>query len=150
LRSTYLLTVDGEVERPLRLTLADIVALPFVERVVRIDCAGGPRDDATMRGPTIEHLMDLAGTREGACLAVFHCADGHRERIPLVDLILCGAFLVYAVDGEPAGEPEQPVRLAIPGKFGHLWAKWVQRVELQADAEVQGVLGGGARRGLGL
>lgn len=131
----YTLRIDGEVDRPLVLDYRAILALPAVERVVRLDCAGGPRDDATMRGPSLAHLIALAETRDAACLAVFHCADGHSESIPLVDLLHCDAFLVYSVNGEPAGEPERPVRLAIPGKFGHLWAKWVRRIELLADAD---------------
>jgi DMSO/TMAO reductase YedYZ molybdopterin-dependent catalytic subunit len=26
-----------------------------------------------------------------------------------------------------------PLRLAVPGKYGHKWAKWVRRVQLIAD-----------------
>lgn len=130
----YVLRVDGEVDRPLALSLDAILALPFVERVVRIDCAGGPRDDTVMRGPTLEHLLTLAGARDNACLAVFHCADGLSESVPLVDLIQCEAFLAYSADGQPVGEPDRPVRLAIPGKFGHLWAKWVWRIEVVSEA----------------
>lgn len=131
----YVLRVDGEVDRPLALTLDAIQALPFVEEVVHIDCAGGPRDDSVMRGPTLEHLLALAQARDNVCLAVFHCADGLSESVPLVDLIQCGAFLAYAADGQPVGEPDRPVRLAIPGKFGHLWAKWVYRIELVSEVQ---------------
>ncbi len=132
-QSSYVLRIDGEVDRPLALTLEEILSLPFVERSVRLDCAGGPRDDTVMRGPTLEHLLAMAQARDGACLAAFHCADGLTETIPLVDLIQCQAFLVYLADGEPAGEADRPVRLAIPGKFGHLWAKWVCRIELLSE-----------------
>lgn len=126
----YVLRIDGEVDNPLTLTLEEILSLPFVERAVRLGCAGGPRDDTVMRGPTVEQLLTLAGARDDACLAAFHCADGLTETIPLVDLIQCQAFLVYLADGEPVGDADRPVRLAIPGKFGHLWAKWVCRIEL--------------------
>ncbi len=128
----FTLTIDGEVGRPLSIAYAELLELPAVERVVRLDCAGGPRDDTTMKGLSVEHLLALVEARDCVCRAVFHCADGHSESIPLVDLLLCEAFLVYSVNGEAAGEPDHPIRLAIPGKFGHLWAKWVQRIELLA------------------
>lgn len=134
-RSPFRLIIDGEVDRPLHLSYDEILELPRVERTVHLDCAGGLRDDTVMGGTPLEGLLALARARGGACRAVFHCADGLTENIPLVDLLHCGAFLVYSVDGEPAGEPDCPVRLAIPGKFGHLWAKWVCRIELLADSE---------------
>jgi len=43
------------------------------------------------------------------------------------------AFLAYTVNGERIPMYGYPLRLAIPGKYGYQWAKWVVRIELVAD-----------------
>jgi DMSO/TMAO reductase YedYZ molybdopterin-dependent catalytic subunit len=130
---SFTLTVDGEVDRPLVLRYDELLALPSTERLLSMSCFGGPHDDALMKGVTVARLLALAGARGSASRAVFHCADGHHETIPLVELLQNEAFLVYAVNGESVDDPGRPLRLAIPGKLGHKWAKSVQRIELIAD-----------------
>ena len=43
------------------------------------------------------------------------------------------AFLAYSVNGEAVPKLGYPLRLAIPGKYGYQWAKWVVRIELVSD-----------------
>ena len=130
---SFTLTVDGEVDRPLVLPLDELMALPATERSLSMSCFGGPHADALMKGVTLARLLALAQARGGASRAVFHCADGYNESIPLVELLQNDAFLVYTVNGERLHETGWPVRLAIPGKFGYKWAKSVQRIEILSD-----------------
>jgi DMSO/TMAO reductase YedYZ molybdopterin-dependent catalytic subunit len=111
----------------------ELLALPATERSLSMSCFGGPHADALMKGVTLARLLALAQTRGSASRAVFHCADGYNESIPLVELLQNDAFLVYAVNGEAVDELGWPVRLAVPGKFAYKWAKSVQRIELVAD-----------------
>ena len=40
--------------------------------------------------------------------------------------------MAYRVNGECLEKFGYPLRLAIPGKYGYKWAKWVVRIELVA------------------
>ncbi len=124
------LTVVGDVDRPLTLRYDELLRLPAIERRVLMDCMSGSRSSAVMKGVSIARLVAMSEARDTVSLAVFHCVDGHCERVPLVDLLYGEAFLAYSVKGERPAEPSWPPRLAIPGRFGYKWAKWVQRIEL--------------------
>jgi DMSO/TMAO reductase YedYZ molybdopterin-dependent catalytic subunit len=78
-------------------------------------------------------LIELAGATESACRAIFHCSDGHRETLSLADLLGCDAFLALSSDQQGI-EDQRRVRLVVPGKFGERWAKYVERIELVAEA----------------
>jgi DMSO/TMAO reductase YedYZ molybdopterin-dependent catalytic subunit len=129
---SFTLTVDGEVDHPIVLRYDELLAMPATERSVRLVCVSGPRERTLMKGVALSHLFELARVRDSASLAVFHCPDGYRERVPLVEVLRCESFLVYSVDGESADKLGWLLRLAIPGKSGYKWAKTVQRVELVA------------------
>ena len=131
--NSFTLTIDGAVRRPIVLQYDQVLALPAVDRMVRMDCMSGIRSNIAMKGVTLAHLFCLARARGSACRAVFHCADGHCESIPLIDLLRHEAFLAYSEDGEPVDDMGCPLRLAVPGKYGYKWAKWVRRVQLVAD-----------------
>jgi DMSO/TMAO reductase YedYZ molybdopterin-dependent catalytic subunit len=130
---SFTLKIEGEADRPLVLPYDDLLELPAVERTVPMSCSGGTREDAVVKGVTVAHLLALARVRDTARLAIFSCADGHEEAIPLIDLIRNEAFLVHTVDEEHADKPEYPVRLCVPGKFACHWAKGVERVELVGE-----------------
>lgn len=126
---SFTLTIDGAVGHPLVLRYDQLLELPAVEREVRMDCVGGFRNNTVMKGVPLTHLLDLAEVQDTARRAVFHCADGYRESIPIVEL-KHEAFLVYSVNGAHVEKLGYPLRLAIPGKYGYKWAKWVQRIEI--------------------
>src|SRR3990172_1876861 len=129
----FTLAVDGAVERPLALTYARLLSLPALERDVTLDCGKGTSTTSTMKGPAFSSLLDLAGANDDACRAVFYCTDGHRESISIADLLLCDAFLACDTSEESSGDEDCAVRLVVPGKFGHRWAKSVKRIEIVAD-----------------
>ena len=126
----HMLTIDGEVDRPVVLRFDELLLLPAVERRVQIVCASGEISDAVMRGVTLADVFDLARVRSTARLALFTCSDGYQERVSLADLIQREAFLAYWVGGEQVEEPGSLPRLSIPGKVGSRWAKGVRRIEL--------------------
>lgn len=127
------LIVDGDVERPVELRYDELLELPAVDRTVRMDCVSGFRNNTVMKGVSVAHLFDLADVQRSARRAIFHCADGYFESIPVPDLIQHDAFLAYSVNGEAVDRLGHPLRLATPGKYGYKWAKWVKRIELIND-----------------
>ena len=129
----YRLRIEGAVEQPSSLAFDEIRALPSVTRQVRMDCVGGTRNNSVMKGVPVQEFLDRAGVQPQARRAVFHCADGYYVSIRLEELLQREAFLAYAINDEEVPRMGYPLRLAMPGKYGFQWAKWVVRIELAAD-----------------
>ena len=127
---SFTLTVDGAVERPQMWDFDALAALPSEEVVVRMDCVSGFRNNTMMRGVTVASLLEVVGPLAGARRAIFSCADGYYTSSPLADLGEAGAMLVYEVNGEREASFGFPLRVALPGRYGYQWAKWVQRIEI--------------------
>ena len=132
--NTFNLIVDGAVEHPLSLSWQDLQVLPLVHRHVRMDCVGGFRNNTNMGSIPVEHLLELAGVRPQAQRVVFHCLDGYYVSLELGDLREREAFLARTTNGEELAKFGFPLRLAMPGKYGYQWAKWVQRLEVVTDS----------------
>ena len=73
--ATFKLTVDGLVERPLSLGLADLRALPARSQVTRHDCVEGWSCIGRWTGVPLAEVLTRAGLKPGARYAVLHCAD---------------------------------------------------------------------------
>ena len=86
-----------------------------------------------MAGVSVQHLLDQAGVSPQARRAVFHCLDGYYVSLELQDLREREAFLVHTTNGEKLPKFGYHLRLAVPGKYGYQWAKWVQRLEVATD-----------------
>jgi DMSO/TMAO reductase YedYZ molybdopterin-dependent catalytic subunit len=129
----YRLEVEGAVERPLSFSFDEIRAMPSVARQLRQDCVGGFRNNSVMEGVPLQSLLERSGIAPEARRAVFHCADGYYSSIDLKELLEWEAFLAYKMNDQEIPKFGYPLRLAIPGKYGYQWAKWVVRIELVTD-----------------
>jgi hypothetical protein len=118
--------VDGAGDRPFLTGL-----LPALNAMSRSTAARARAPH--QHEPAFSGLLDLAGANDDACRAVFYCTDGHRESISIADLLHCDAFLACDTSEESSGDEDCAVRLVVPGKFGHRWAKSVKRIEIVAD-----------------
>jgi DMSO/TMAO reductase YedYZ molybdopterin-dependent catalytic subunit len=127
---TFMLTVDGAVARPRMWRFEELAALPSREVAVRMDCVSGFRNNTMMRGVTVASVLEMVGPLAGARRAIFWCADGYDTSSTLADVREAGAMLVWEVNGEREARFGFPLRLAMPGRYGYQWAKWVQRIEV--------------------
>ena len=130
---SYRLEVVGAVSQAESLSYREIRALPSVRRQVRLDCVGGFRNNSLMEGVLLELLLDRSGIQAEARRVIFHCADGYYSSLDLQELLQREAFLAYRVNGQEIPKFGYPLRLAIPGKYGYQWAKWVVKIELVTD-----------------
>lgn len=130
---TYRLEITGAVQLPVSLSFQELLDMPSVTRQVRQDCVGGFRNNSVMKGVPFKTLLEQCGILPGAKRAVFHCADGYYSSLDLQDLLDREAFLAYQTNDQSVPQLGYPLRLAVPGKYGYQWAKWVVAIELVTD-----------------
>ena len=135
------LVVDGLVERPLMLSLAQLRALPARTQITRHDCVEGWSCIGEWTGARLGPLMALAGLKPAARHVVFHCADtldasappGRRkyyETLDLVDVFHPQTILAYAMNGAPLTVAHgAPLRLRAERQLGYKQAKYLMRLE---------------------
>jgi DMSO/TMAO reductase YedYZ molybdopterin-dependent catalytic subunit len=128
----YRLAVSGLVDRPLRLTAAELDAGDALEAT--LDCTGGFYSRQRWRGIRLGRLVDRAGAKDDAGYVRVISHTGYRWSFSLADAR--GLLLATRVGDEPlAHEHGAPARLVAPGRRGFEWVKWVTRVELHSDRD---------------
>jgi DMSO/TMAO reductase YedYZ molybdopterin-dependent catalytic subunit len=134
--ATWRLEVDGEVRRPLSLTLADIRARPSTETYDTLECisnrvGGDLIGNALWKGIALLSLVEEAGPGRSARFVMFESADGYTESLPLEFALDDKVRLVYEMNGVPLPATHGfPLRVVSPGKYGIKHPKWLTRVTL--------------------
>jgi DMSO/TMAO reductase YedYZ molybdopterin-dependent catalytic subunit len=140
----YRLVVDGLVERPLSLSLADLRAQPSRTQITRHDCVEGWSAIGKWTGARLGPLLDKAGLKKNARYIVFHCADTleetldgsgqYYESIDLVDAYHPQTILAYDLNDKPLPVANgAPLRLRVERQLGYKQAKYVMRLEAVED-----------------
>ena len=140
----YRLAIDGLVERPLSLSLADLRAAPSRTQITRHDCVEGWSAIAEWTGARLAPLLDRAGVKAEARYVVFHCFDNlgggdpatgrYYESLDMVDARHEQTILAYDMNGADLGVAHgAPLRLRVERQLGYKHAKYLSRIELVAD-----------------
>jgi DMSO/TMAO reductase YedYZ molybdopterin-dependent catalytic subunit len=137
----YRLVVDGLVDRPLSLSLADLRALPSRSQITRHDCVEGWSSIGKWTGARLGPLLDKAGLKPNARYIVFHCGDTleetldgsgqYYESIDLIDAYHPQTLLAYDMNDRPL--PVQhgaPLRLRVERQLGYKMAKYLMSMEV--------------------
>ena len=149
----YRLVIDGLVERPLSLSLAELRTRPSQSQVTKHDCVEGWTSIGEWTGVRLETLLDEAGLKPEARYIVFHCfdaltqtEDGERyyESIDLIDARHPQTILAWAMNGETLPVPHgAPLRLRVERQLGYKHAKYIRRIEaVESFAHIGGGKGG--------
>ncbi|WP_456598876.1 molybdopterin-dependent oxidoreductase [Blastococcus sp. SYSU DS0616] len=135
---TWRLEVDGEVERPLSLTLRELLALPLEERDLLVICVhnpvGGDRMGcARWTGFGLADLLERAGVTDDDGWLVAEAVDGYANVLPLAVARRHG-FLAVGMAGQPLPrEHGSPARLLVSGRHGQDGnLKWLRRLTVTA------------------
>ena len=134
---TYVLTVEGEVDKPLRLSWSDIAQLPKVHSVSDFHCVEGWSVlNCGWEGIRFRDIVAFAKPRESGRFATFECADGYTTSLSLAELLGDDVLLAYGLDGKPLEEGYGfPLRLVVPSKYGYKSALWVTRIRFTSTKE---------------
>ena len=139
----YRLIIEGLVERPLSLSLADLRARPAQSQITKHDCVEGWTSIGEWTGVRLETLLDEAGLKPEAKYIVFHCFDAlnqqedgprYYESIDLVDARHPQTILAWGMNGETLPVPHgAPLRLRVERQIGYKHAKYIKRIEAVAS-----------------
>jgi len=132
------LEVRGLVERPARLSLAELRGLPARTQVTRHDCVEGWSAIAKWTGVRLGTVLDLARVRPTARYVVLRCADvmeesdePYYESIDLDDAYHEQTILAYEMNDRALPVAQgAPLRLRVERQLGYKMAKYVTAVEV--------------------
>jgi DMSO/TMAO reductase YedYZ molybdopterin-dependent catalytic subunit len=135
----YRLVVDGLVERPITLSLAELRALPSRTQITRHDCVEGWSAIGKWKGARLSALLESVQPKANARYVMFYCADPmdevgtnkYYESIDLEDAFHPQTILAYELNDKPLPVPNgAPIRLRVERQLGYKHAKYVMRLEL--------------------
>jgi DMSO/TMAO reductase YedYZ molybdopterin-dependent catalytic subunit len=160
--SDWSLKIDGKVDRPMTLTMADLKQFPRVELVGVLECAGNGRSfyqprvagtqwaygsvgNGRWAGVRLRDVLQKADIQSSAQHVLCDGADVPLGTMPDFQRTIASAkaldpdtLLAYEMNGQPL--PVQhgfPLRVVTPGWAGASWVKWLQHIEV-LDHEFDG------------
>jgi len=141
----WTLTIDGDLERPVRIGFDELLAMPLVERDITLNCVsnevGGPYIGSTRwTGVLLSDLLEGAGVGSTADQLLSTAVDGFTASTPLA-LATDGRDTMVAIGMDGQALPRDhgfPARLLTPGLYGYVGAtKWLTRLTLTTYAAQQ-------------
>jgi sulfite oxidase len=151
--SSWRLSIDGEVEKPLTFTLLDLGKTPGRSVVAVLECAGNGRGlqkpnvpgvqwgkgavgNARFFGPTLKLLLEKAGLKDTAKHVQFRGLDPAPgnvppfiRSIPIEKALDADTLVAREMNGAPlAPYHGYPVRIIVPGWIGSACCKWLTEI----------------------
>lgn len=135
----WVLKVDGSVERPVQLSLAQLRDMPKRTQITRHDCVEGWSAIGKWTGVPLAQVLALVKPSADAKFVVFHCADpmesGGRapyyESIDMDDAYHPQTLLAYELNGRALPVANgAPLRLRVERQLGYKHAKYLMHIEV--------------------
>ena len=155
--NSWKLEIDGLVQKPLSLTLADIKAMPRQEVTFTLECSGnhgfpdftGAVGNAKWAGTPLADVLKMAGVMGEGIEVVFWGADvgeialkdavrdvkmkqNFARSMSLADAMNSANLLCYEMNGQPLSPAHGfPLRIIAPGWYGIANVKWLKRIDIR-------------------
>lgn len=130
------LTIDGLVDHPMVLSLADLQHMPARTQITAHSCERGWTAIAEWTGVQLSRVLELAEPRPEARWVVIHCEDGWWDsyRLDAFEALHPQTILAYGMNGSALPVPHgAPLRLRVERQLGWKSLKFVNRVQLVDD-----------------
>jgi DMSO/TMAO reductase YedYZ molybdopterin-dependent catalytic subunit len=128
-RTTFRLTIDGAVTKPLSLSLSELSDLNRKSMVIRHVCVEGWAAIVQWAGVPLRDLVKLAQPSDSVKYVYIQSADGYYESWDMASLLHPQTILADQMNGNPIPVGNgAPLRLASPIKLGYKLSKWVTRL----------------------
>jgi DMSO/TMAO reductase YedYZ molybdopterin-dependent catalytic subunit len=141
--NTWRLIVDGQVDHPVQVDYATLLALPSVDVTKTLECISNLTAGCNMasfgcdlmstavwRGVTLGDLLNLAGGLKANVVDVaFLSIDEFSSGLPAEVVLDPGTLVVYQMNGGVLPrEHGYPARLLVPGRYGMKNPKWLAEI----------------------
>jgi len=128
---TYTLTIDGEVESPVKLSWNDFMKLPKTVPISDFHCVEGwSVVDCKWEGVHIRAIEQLVKPKAVAKAVTFECADSYNTSLFREELYGDDVLLAYKLNDKVLEEGYGfPVRLVVPNKYAYKSALWVVHLQ---------------------
>jgi sulfoxide reductase catalytic subunit YedY len=127
------LTITGKVQQPLKLTYAELLALPAVEENVLLICPGVFTIHARWKGVALHELLKTTGAQADVTSITLHGPQGPYEKVEgfnPAEVASGKVFLAYAVNGQTLPLKHGfPLRAVAADRYGSDWVKYVYKIE---------------------
>ncbi len=129
--AAYRLAVTGRVEKPLSLTLGEVLALPAQERVITLYCVEGWNERLLFKGVRLADILAKARPKPGVTTVVFRAADGYTSALSYDYVMKKDILLAFSINGVTLDAKRGfPFQVVAEDKLGYKWVKWVTGIEL--------------------
>ncbi len=135
--SVYRLKVTGLVERPLELSLNDLMSMPQTELVRDFQCVTGWRvPKVHWMGVRLADVLDAAGAHPRAQMLAFTSYDGlDTESLTMAQARRSDVVVAHRMLGAPiTREHGGPVRLYVAPMYGYKSIKWLKEIRVVESA----------------
>jgi DMSO/TMAO reductase YedYZ molybdopterin-dependent catalytic subunit len=129
----YRLAVDGLVDHPFEMTLADLQARPATQLVRPFQCVTGWRVPGVhWQGVLLSDILDQAGVQPSAKALRFESFDGaYTESLTLDEARRPDVIVAYSMLGAPLSRDHGgPVRLYVAPMYGYKSIKWLSHIQV--------------------
>ena len=137
-QESYTLTIEGEVENPVKLGWNDFMQLPKTVSMSDFHCVEGWSVlDCKWEGVRLKDIEKLVKPKDVAKAITFECADNYTTSLFRQELAGDDVILAYKLNGELLEEGlGAPVRLIVPSKYAYKSALWVVSLRFTRDKEL--------------
>lgn len=130
----FRLTVDGEVNNPLSLSMIEVQKMPLISMTIRHVCVEGWAAIVQWGGVRLRDIVSLVQPSKNVRYIYFKSADGYYESWDLASALHPQTLLAYQKNGQPLPiENGAPLRLASPIKLGYKQSKWITQITLLSN-----------------
>lgn len=125
--ANFRLRVHGEVESPLDIDFAALLAMPQTELTCDVHCVTGwSLLDSKWTGVQVAHLAKAAKVKDSARHVIFEAANGYTANVRRAEALAPNVLVAHKLGGNAIPRPNgPPVRSLVPDLYFWKSAKWL-------------------------